>query len=59
MAAQAIREDRILYEARASGGDIRRICDLFGLSVAGAMRHTTTADPVTFELGLSQPVNHS
>jgi hypothetical protein len=41
LAAQAIREDRILEEARASGGDVRRLCDLFGLSVSGAERYTT------------------
>jgi hypothetical protein len=27
---QAVREDRILHEALATGGDIRRRCDLFG-----------------------------
>ncbi|MFC9432477.1 hypothetical protein [Nocardia sp. NPDC057030] len=42
MACQAIREDRILYEAIATGGDIRRLCDLFGLSVKGAERYTDT-----------------
>lgn len=41
LAAQAIREDRILEEARATGGDVRRLCDLFGLSVSGAERYTT------------------
>lgn len=34
-----MREDRILHEARATGGDVRRICDLFGLSVEGALRY--------------------
>jgi site-specific recombinase XerD len=38
---QALREDRILGEILATGGDIRRICDLFGMSVAGALRYTT------------------
>ncbi|GAA4102912.1 hypothetical protein [Nonomuraea soli] len=38
---QAIREDRILHEAIATEGDIRRLCDLFGLSVAGAERYAT------------------
>jgi hypothetical protein len=37
--AQAMREDRILDELLDSGGDIRRLCDLFGLSVAGAERY--------------------
>ena len=31
MAVQPIREDRILHEALATGGDVRRLCDLFGL----------------------------
>ncbi len=36
---QALREDRILAEIHATGGDLRRICDLFGLSIAGATRY--------------------
>lgn len=39
---QRIREDRILHEAHASGGDVRRLCDLFGLSIKGAERYTAT-----------------
>jgi len=39
---QALREDRILQEIHASGGDVRRICDLFGLSVQAALRYATT-----------------
>jgi hypothetical protein len=39
---QALREDRILQEIHATDGDIRRICDLFGLTVHGAMRYATT-----------------
>ena len=51
---QALREDRILHEIHASGGDVRKICDLFGLTVGGAMRYAaalghpdldTTQDP--------------
>ena len=41
---QALREDRILSEIHATGGDIRRICDLFGLSVAGATRYLMTVE---------------
>ncbi|MDI2127140.1 hypothetical protein [Yinghuangia seranimata] len=37
---QALREDRILDEARATGGDARRLCDLFGLSISAATRYT-------------------
>lgn len=39
---QALREDRILQEIHATGGDIRRICDLFGLSVQAATRYAAT-----------------
>jgi hypothetical protein len=44
MPAQSIRQDRILDEAHATGGDVRRVCDLFGLSIAGAYRYTATVD---------------
>ena len=39
-----LREDRILHEIHATGGDIRRICDLFGLSVNAAMRYTAVLE---------------
>lgn len=42
---KAIREDRILNEAIATGGDVRRISDLFGLSVGGAERYVIPARP--------------
>lgn len=38
MTAQQAREDRILNELHASGGDLRRICDMFDLGIAGASR---------------------
>ncbi|MEV4750561.1 hypothetical protein ACFQVD_00150 [Streptosporangium amethystogenes subsp. fukuiense] len=41
---QAIREDRILDEAIATG-DVRRICDLFGLTVEAALRYTERGGP--------------
>jgi hypothetical protein len=41
---RAIREDRILDEVRASAGDLRRLCDLFGLSVKAAERYAATLD---------------
>jgi hypothetical protein len=44
MSGQAIRQDRILDEAHATRGDVRRVCDLFGLSIAGAYRYTATVD---------------
>ena len=39
-----IREDRILNEAHAAGGDIRRLVELFGLSVQASTRYTATID---------------
>ncbi|MGW0771070.1 hypothetical protein [Streptomyces sp. NPDC002676] len=33
MPARRLRQDRLLHEAQATGGDPRRICDLFGLTV--------------------------
>jgi hypothetical protein len=41
---QALREDRILHEIHSTGGDVRRICDLFGLSVEGATRYLKTVE---------------
>jgi integrase len=41
IAIQKIREDRILNEAHATGGDTRRLCDLFGLSSKAAERYTS------------------
>jgi hypothetical protein len=37
--AQIMREDRIVDELAATGGDLRRVCDLFGLSISGAERY--------------------
>ncbi len=44
-----LREDRILHEARATGGDVRRICDLFGLTVEGALRYLPGPEPDDLE----------
>jgi hypothetical protein len=41
---QQLREDRILHEIHATGGDVRRICDLFGMSVEGALRYATALE---------------
>jgi integrase len=41
---RALRDDRILNEILASGGDVRRICDLFGLGVDSALRYAATVD---------------
>jgi hypothetical protein len=39
-----IGEYRILQEIHATGGDVRHVCDLFGLTVAVAMRYAATLD---------------
>lgn len=44
VAPQALREDRILHEIHATGGDVRRICDLFGLSISAALRYTAALE---------------
>ncbi|MGW2045899.1 hypothetical protein ACWCPF_12035 [Streptomyces sp. NPDC001858] len=44
MPISRLREDRLLHEAEATGGDPRRICDLFGLSVGAALRYIGTID---------------
>lgn len=45
--AQQIRQDRILDEAFATGGDLRQISDLFGLSVAQANIYANHAHHAT------------
>lgn len=45
--ARTIREDRILHEALATRGDVRRLADLFGLTVQGAERYAHTTDQPT------------
>jgi hypothetical protein len=44
LSAAAVREDRILDEARATEGDVRRLADLFGLSIQAGTRYTATVD---------------
>lgn len=34
-----LREDRVLAEAHANGGDVRAIADLFGLSINASSRY--------------------
>ncbi|MDR6980069.1 hypothetical protein J2X68_006807 [Streptomyces sp. 3330] len=38
--ARALRNDRLLHEALATGGDTKRLIDLFGLSTRAAQRYT-------------------
>jgi len=42
MSPQALRQDRIVDETQASGGDLRRICDFFGVTIATAEHYATT-----------------
>lgn len=42
MSPQKIRADRILHEVIATGGDARRLCDLFGISIQTAQRYVDT-----------------
>jgi hypothetical protein len=39
-----LREDRILNQADATGGDIRAIADLFGLSINASTRYVSTLE---------------
>lgn len=42
MSAMAIRTDRIVDEAHATAGDLRRICDFFGVTMATAEHYATS-----------------
>lgn len=41
---RALPEDRILAEVRATGGDARRLADLFGVSIDSASRYVDTLE---------------
>ena len=45
---QSLRTDRILQEIYATGGDVRRICDLFGIGIESATRYAATLGHPTF-----------
>ncbi|MGH3262421.1 MAG: hypothetical protein ACRDNS_10525, partial [Trebonia sp.] len=44
IAPRILREDRILDETIATHGDIRRLCDLFGISAGAASRFAATLE---------------
>ena len=46
ISAEHIRLDRIYQEVEATGGDIRALCDLFGMSIANAARWAAAADRI-------------
>lgn len=49
---QALREDRILHEIHATGGDVRRVCDLFGRSVeAPPATSRPSSTPISRSIG--------
>lgn len=41
---RALRDDRLLAEVRATGGDARRLTDLFGLHIASTSRYVDTVE---------------
>ncbi len=41
MSPRALRQDRILDETIATGGDMRRVCDFFGVVMATALHYST------------------
>lgn len=53
----ALREDRILHEIHTTGGDVRRVCDLFGLSVDGATRYLNTLEHPDLSTHLQGPAH--
>lgn len=42
MPARALRQHRIVDEVQATAGDLRRICDFFGVTMATAQHYATT-----------------
>ncbi|MEU0656906.1 hypothetical protein ABZ485_32375 [Streptomyces albogriseolus] len=42
LTCRALRNDRLLHEATTTGGDAKRLSDLFGISTRTAQRFTTT-----------------
>ena len=48
MNPRSLRTDRILQEIYATGGDVRRICDLFGLGIESATRYAATLGHPSF-----------
>lgn len=48
MSAQAIRQDRIVNEAIATAGDLRRICDFFGVTMTTSEHYATSLNHTAF-----------
>lgn len=49
MSARAIRQDRIVDEAHATAGDLRRICDFFGVTMATAEHYAGSLNSAALE----------
>ncbi|WP_327138882.1 hypothetical protein [Nocardia sp. NBC_01327] len=47
--AKSLRDDRILQEIYATGGDVRRLCDFFGIGIEAALRYRSALDHTTTE----------
>jgi hypothetical protein len=56
IAGQFIRQDRILDEAHATGGDVRALCDMFGLSIPTAARYVSLPDRIDNPRWITPPV---
>jgi hypothetical protein len=54
MPAQRIRQDRIVDEAIATGGDLRRICDFFGVTMNTAEHYATVLSHPALETPSAQ-----
>lgn len=52
---QSLRTDRILAEIHATDGDVRRICDLFGIGIDAAMRYAATLGHPSFREEIPVP----
>jgi hypothetical protein len=59
MSPRALRQDRIIDETQATHGDLRRICDFFGVTMATAEHYATTLNHPGLTDTLPQPVASS
>ncbi len=56
MSPHRIRQDRIVDEAHATAGDLRRICDFFGVTMATAEHYATSLNHAALNGGHSTPM---
>jgi hypothetical protein len=55
MSTNALRQDRILAEVHA-GGDLRQICDFFGVTIATAEHYASTINHPELDNFITQPI---